>query len=103
MADDSKTAKGASAASDYEAISEQLAALRADMSRLAETVGAITERRGRSMAADIAEGLGEAKHYAEARGRSAEAQLETSVAAHPWMSIGLAAVAGFLVGALSRR
>lgn len=103
MGDDSKTAKGGSAAGDYEAISEQLGALREDMSRLTETVGAIAERRGRSMAADIAEGLGEAKHYAEATGRSAEAQLEASVAAHPWMTIGLAAVAGFLVGALSRR
>ena len=103
MGNDSKTTKDTSATGDYEAISEQLAALRQDMSRLAETVSAIAERRGRSMAADIAEGLGEAKHYAEARGRSAVAQLEESVAAHPLMTIGLTAVAGFLVGALSRR
>lgn len=99
MADDSKATKDG----DYEAVSRQLAALREDVSRLAETVGGIAGRRGSRMAADISEGFDEAKHYVEKKGRSAEAQLEESVAAHPFMTIGLAAVAGFLVGAMSRR
>jgi ElaB/YqjD/DUF883 family membrane-anchored ribosome-binding protein len=103
MSNDSKTAKEAAAASDFEAVSQQLAALREDMSRLAETVSGIAGRRSSRMATDIAEGFDEAKQYAESRGRSAEAQLEESVAAHPLMTIGLAAVAGFLVGTLSRR
>jgi hypothetical protein len=34
------------------------------MSRLAETVSGIAGRRGSRMAADIAEGFDEAKHYA---------------------------------------
>jgi ElaB/YqjD/DUF883 family membrane-anchored ribosome-binding protein len=55
------------------------------------------------MAADIAECFDEAKHYAAIKGRSAEAQLEESVEAHPLMTIGLAVGAGFLAGALSRR
>lgn len=103
MVQDSKTTKEAVAAGDLEAVSQQLAALRADMSRLADTVGGIAGRRGSRMAADIAEGFDEAKHYAQSKGRAAEAQLEQSVAAHPFMTIGLAAAAGFLVGALSRR
>lgn len=103
MAQNSNATKDAAAAADYEEISQQLAALREDMSRLAETVSGIAGRRGSRMAADIAEGFDEAKHYAESKARSAEAQLEESVAAHPFMTISLAAVAGFLVGALSRR
>lgn len=103
MSLDSKTNVQPTAATDIEAVSRQLAALREDMWRLTETVSGIAGRRGSRMAADIAEGFHEAKHYAESKGRSAEAQLEESVAAHPLMTIGLAAGAGFLVGALSRR
>ncbi|WP_165978782.1 DUF883 C-terminal domain-containing protein [Antarcticimicrobium luteum] len=99
----SKAKAQPTAATDIEAVSRQLASLREDMSRLTETVSAIAGRRGSRMAADIAEGFDEAKHYAESKGRTAEAQLEESVAAHPFMTIGLAAGAGFLVGALSRR
>lgn len=91
------------AASDYEAVTAQLSALRADMARLAETVGDIAGRRSSSMASDIAEGFGEAKHYVERSSKSAEHQLEESVAAHPFLTIGLAAGAGLLLGAISRR
>lgn len=73
------------------------------MARRAETVGRIAGRRGTRMAADIAEGFDEARHYAAGKGRAAEVQPEESVAAHPFVTIGLAAVAGFLVGALSWR
>jgi ElaB/YqjD/DUF883 family membrane-anchored ribosome-binding protein len=103
MIQDGKTTQGPAAASDYEAVSQQLAVLREDMSRLAESVSGIAGRRGNRMAADIAEGFDEAKHYAASKGRAAEVQLEESVAAHPFVTIGLAAVAGFLVGSLSRR
>jgi hypothetical protein len=47
---DSKTTQGPAAASDYEAVSQQLTALREDMARLAETVGGIAGRRGNRMA-----------------------------------------------------
>jgi ElaB/YqjD/DUF883 family membrane-anchored ribosome-binding protein len=103
MLKDSKTIQGPFPAEDLEAVSQQLAALREDMSHLAETVTGIAGRRGNRMAADIAEGFEEAKHYAASKGRAAEVQLEESVAAHPFVTIGLAAAAGFLVGSLSRR
>lgn len=92
-----------STANDYDEVSRQLAALRHDMSNLAESVTGIASRRGNGLASDIAEGFDEAKHYAERTGKSAEAQLEGSVAAHPWLAIGLAASTGLLLGALSRR
>lgn len=92
-----------SAANDLDAVSQQLAALREDMKQLAQTVSQIAGRRGSHMAADIAEGFGEATHYVESRGKSAEHQLEASVTAHPLLAIGLAAGAGLVVGAMSRR
>ncbi|PRY80553.1 ElaB/YqjD/DUF883 family membrane-anchored ribosome-binding protein [Yoonia maritima] len=101
MSQNSKT--NTDAATDFEAVSQQLNALRADMSRLAETVSGIAGRRGGHIASDISDGLGEAKHYVESTGKSAEHQLEASVADHPLLAIGLAAGAGLLVGAMSRR
>lgn len=82
---------------------KQLAALREDMSRLTHTVTGIAGRRGGNMASDIAEGYDEAKHYVEKTSKSAEHQLEASVASHPLLAIGLAAGAGLLIGAMTRR
>lgn len=91
------------AATDFEAVSHQLAALRTDLARLAETVSGFAGKRGSHVAADIADGFGDAKHYVQRTGKSAEHQLEASVASHPLLAIGLAAGAGLLFGALSRR
>jgi hypothetical protein len=68
MLQDSKTTQGPASASDYEAVSQQLAALREDMERLAETVGGIAGRRGNRMAEDIAEGFDEAKALCRKQG-----------------------------------
>jgi ElaB/YqjD/DUF883 family membrane-anchored ribosome-binding protein len=103
MSLDTEIAAKSTTAHDIDSISHQLAALGEDMSQLAQTVSGIAGRRGNKMAADIAEGFDEAKHYAQSKGQSAEAQLKQSVATHPFMTIGLAVGAGFLVGALSRR
>lgn len=103
MSHDTKTTHTTDVAADFEAVSKQLAALRADMSRLSETISGIAGRRSSHMAADIADGFAEAQKYAAKTGRSAEQQLEASVAAHPLLAIGLAAGAGLLVGAMSRR
>jgi ElaB/YqjD/DUF883 family membrane-anchored ribosome-binding protein len=103
MSLDSKTNPQPTAATDIEEVRRQLVALRQDMARLTGIVSAIAGRRGSHMAAEIAEGFDEAKHYTESKGRSAEAQLEASVAAHPYVTMGLAAGAGFLVGTPSRR
>ena len=100
---DRKTTQVTDAASDYEAVSQQHAVLREDISRLTETVSGIAGRRGSRMAVDIAEAFKESRHYAASKGRAAEQQLEYSVAAHPFVTIGLAAVAGLLIGSLSRR
>lgn len=103
MSNDTKSKPGAVAASDLEVLSQQLDALREDMSRLTHTVTGIAGGRGSDIAADIAEGIGEAKHYVESNGKSVENQLEETVAAHPLLALGLAAGAGLLIGAMSRR
>lgn len=88
---------------DLDALAEQLAALRADMVSLTQSVALIAERRGRKMAADLSDGMDEAVKYVETRGKSAEAALETSVATHPFLALGLAVGAGLMLGALTRR
>lgn len=103
MKNETSTSLGTSAANDYDEVSRQLTELRNDMSKLVQSVAGIATRRGNGLASDIADGYEEAKHYAEKNGKSAEAQLESSVAAHPWLAIGLAASTGLLLGAMSRR
>lgn len=103
MLHDGKNTKDASISVDFDTVTHQLTALREDMSRLAETVSGIAGRRGGRIISDIAEGFDEAKAYAKTKGRSAESQLEETVAVHPILAIGLAVGAGFMVGALSRR
>ncbi len=88
---------------DFEEVVAQLAALRDDVTKLAGSVTTLAERRGRRMASDISEGASEAVHYVERKGISAEADLEKSVATHPWMALGLAAGIGLLIGAMTRR
>lgn len=102
MLQDAKAQK-ALVATDIEDLVDQLSKLREDMVALTRSVAGISERRGRRMASDISDGVGEAVHYVESKGRGAEAELEKSVAAHPFLALGLAAGAGLLVGAMTRR
>lgn len=103
MKNETNTSNSTSTANDYDEMTRQLTELRIDMSKLADSVTEIVGRRGNGLASDISEGFDEAKHYIERNRKTAEAQLEGSVAAHPWLAISLAAGAGLLFGALSRR
>ena len=102
MLQDGKTLK-VPAATDYESLMAQFAALRDDVTKLTSSVTTMAERSGRKMASDISEGVSEAVHYVERKGSSAEAELEKSVATHPLIAIGLAAGIGLLIGAMTRR
>lgn len=103
MKSEERNTDGDSIARDVDEVSRQLSALREDMAKLAETLTDIGGRRASSMATDIADGFGEAREYAHRTGRSTEARLEGSFAAHPFLAIGLAVGAGLLIGAFSRR
>jgi ElaB/YqjD/DUF883 family membrane-anchored ribosome-binding protein len=102
MLQDGKTQRPA-APTDFDGLSTQFAALRDDLAKLTASVASLAERRGRRMASDVSEGMGEALHYVERKGQSAEAELEKSIAAHPLLSIALAAGAGVVIGAMTRR
>lgn len=95
--------KRIAAPADMAELSAQFSELRDDLAKLTQSVAAIAERRGRQMASDISEGMDEALQYVERKGRNVEAELERSVAAHPYLALGLAAAAGLLIGALARR
>lgn len=102
MLQDGKTLKMPVPA-DFDGLVAQLAALRDDMTKLSGSVTTLVESRGRKMATDISDGVSEAVHYVERKGVSAEADLERSVATHPFMVLGLAAGIGLLIGAMTRR
>ncbi len=91
------------APTDFEGLTAQFAALREELSTLAQSVTATAERRGRRMAADISEGMDEAAQFIERKGQSAEAEITKTFTAHPYLALGLAAGAGLLIGALTRR
>ena len=91
------------AATDFDGLVAQLAALRDDMTKLSGSVTTLAEQRGRRMASNISDGVTEAVHYVERQSANAEADLEKSVATHPLMAIGLAAGVGLLIGAMTRR
>jgi len=89
--------------SDLDEVMAQLAALREDMALLAQSISGTATKREGTFTADFAEGFEAAKQYVESTGKSAERQLQGSVAANPLLALALAAGAGFLVGAIVRR
>ena len=91
------------APTDFDGLVAQMTALREELSSLAQSVAATAERRGRRMAADISEGVEEAAQYIERKGQTAEADISKTFTAHPLMALGLAAGAGLLIGAMTRR
>ncbi len=102
MLHENKTSKTAKP-TDFDEIMAQVSALREDMTSLTQSVTSMAEKRGRRMASDIADGVGEAADYVGRKGQTAEAEFERTFAAHPLLALGLAAGAGLLIGALSRR
>jgi ElaB/YqjD/DUF883 family membrane-anchored ribosome-binding protein len=47
--------------------------------------------------------MSDAATYLVRKGRNAEVQMESAVAANPYVALGLAAGLGFLIGAMARR
>jgi ElaB/YqjD/DUF883 family membrane-anchored ribosome-binding protein len=102
MLQDGKAVKSPTPA-DLDQIAAQITSLREELTRLSHAAAETVDRRGRKMASDIADGFGEAVHYVERKGKSAEDDLELSVAKHPFLALGLAAGAGLLIGMMTRR
>ena len=88
---------------DMDGLMAQFQALREDVTKLSQSAMNVAEGRGRKMASDVSDGVSQAVHYVERKGASAEAELEKSVATHPFMALGLAAGIGILIGAMTRR
>jgi ElaB/YqjD/DUF883 family membrane-anchored ribosome-binding protein len=102
MLQDGKSLKIATPA-DLEGRATQFSELRADMAKLSSSVVDLAERRGRRIAADISDSVGEAVPYAARTRRNAEAEIERTVATHPDLALGLAAGFGLVIGAMTRR
>jgi ElaB/YqjD/DUF883 family membrane-anchored ribosome-binding protein len=84
-----QTSKSTSSAED---IGQQIEALRADLMKLAATVGE-----------DVTQGIGKAGRQIGQTGRDARATATTAVLDHPLAAIGIAAGLGLLLGLVARR
>lgn len=88
---------------EADAIAAQIAALRADIVKLANSLQASASSSGNAFAKDVTDGLTEAAGYIGRKGHSADLRVEAAVAANPYLALGLAAGLGLLVGAMTRR
>lgn len=85
--------------SDYKQVSEELANLRADMSRLAESVQGAANHAANDAGRRLKDGWAEGKK----RAVEAEQQVEMQISTHPLQSVGIAFGVGFLIGKLASR
>ncbi len=90
-------------AADYDAVTEQIAALRDDLAKMAKSMSATTTQRGQAIARDVTDGVNEAITYVSRKGRETDQSIEAAVSANPYIALAMAAGMGLLVGALSRR
>ncbi|AZL59545.1 hypothetical protein EI545_12300 [Tabrizicola piscis] len=95
--------QGPTASTDFAGLSAQFDVLRGDVATLTHSVTSMAEKRGRQMVSDISDGIGDAVHSVEQRGKTAEASIETTVASHSYLALFLAVGAGLMIGALSQR
>jgi ElaB/YqjD/DUF883 family membrane-anchored ribosome-binding protein len=75
-----------------EDLGEQIAALRADLVKLAETVSS-----------DVSDGIGSAGRQISQSGRDARDSATATVLDHPLAAVGIAAGLGLLVGLVARK
>lgn len=101
MAQEPLTTRGNSG--EHDAIGAQIAALRADIVKLAGSVQSSATSSGTALAKDMSDGLNDAAHYLGRKGHAADLRIEGAVAANPYLSLGLAAGLGLLVGVMTRR
>jgi ElaB/YqjD/DUF883 family membrane-anchored ribosome-binding protein len=88
---------------DYDALVAQLASLRDDVAKLAHSATASGNRAGHALAQDVTDGVAEATRYVTSKTHQADVRVEAAVAANPYIALGLAAAAGVLIGAMTRR
>lgn len=88
---------------EYDAVMQQMVALRDDMSKLAHSVQSIATTRGNAIAQDMSQGMSDAASYMGRKGHEADERIEGAVAANPYLALGLAAGVGLLLGAMTRR
>jgi ElaB/YqjD/DUF883 family membrane-anchored ribosome-binding protein len=103
MAHERTDPKALPSEADYQAVVAQLGALREDLAKLAATVSAAAGHSGHALARDVSDGIAEATRYVGRKSHETEVRLESAVAANPYMALGMAALAGLLLGALTRK
>jgi ElaB/YqjD/DUF883 family membrane-anchored ribosome-binding protein len=95
--------KNTNIVADYEAVVRQLAELKSDMSKLMASMGKATDIDRSAIVRDVSEGMTEAAHYMGRKGQEADMRIENAIAGNPYMALAIAAGAGLLLGAMTRK
>ncbi len=110
MAIDTNSQNSKAVAANYEAITEHLAELRKDISKLASSVGFAVDSGRRSLSNDLSDGVSQAAKFVGSKGRylgrkshDAEVEFESVISNNPLIALAIAAGAGLLIGAMMRR
>lgn len=85
--------------SEYQQVSKELQTLRADVSRLAESMQDASRHAANDAGRRLRDGLAHGKQ----RAIDAEQQVEKQISTHPLQSVGIAFGVGFLIGKLASR
>lgn len=88
---------------DYATLMADLAALRAEVTRLASQTAAMASVGGAAMAEGFEQAVHDARSYAGRKSSEADASLQQAVITNPYLALGIAAGIGLLLGAMSRR
>ncbi len=84
-------------------LERQIAALRDDFGAMTALLRDMATERGKATVAGAREAADTLSHEAARRGYQARDAVDTAVRDHPVASLGIAAVLGFVLGALTRR
>jgi ElaB/YqjD/DUF883 family membrane-anchored ribosome-binding protein len=88
---------------DYDAVVRQLAELKSEMANLVASMGKATNIDRSAIVRDVSEGMNEAANYMGRKGQEADVRFESAIVANPYMALAMAAGAGLLLGAMTRR
>ena len=100
MANDSTSQK---ISADYDAVVAQIASLKDDLAKMAQSVTDMTAKRGRAAVREVSAGMSDAMTYVGRKGHQADERIEGAVAANPYIALAVAAGIGVMIGALTRR
>ncbi len=103
MAQESTSAKITENLPDTAALMAQLQALKDEVTRLAASAATAAQKGGEALSKEVKRDLSDARQLVARKGQEADIRVEHAIANNPYLSLGIVAGIGLLVGMLARR